>query len=123
MSTNKTCPISSSISCLISAAILIHAETRHLQFASRTEAKASFGEVAGRPLRRPASFTIEMSDLLAGAFGCLLCLGHLCRHLCFYGVKVETRAFLHRRILKEGLEFLAHHLLDENKTPEFILEP
>src|SRR5882757_9555344 len=59
MSTNRTCPISSSISCLISAAILIHAETRYLQFASRTEVKASFGEVAGRPLRRSACFTIE----------------------------------------------------------------
>src|SRR5207245_8625142 len=33
------------------------------------------------------------------------------------------RASLHRRVVEEGLEFLAHHLLDEDKTPELELEP
>ena len=50
-------------------------------------------------------------------------LGHLFGHLRFHGVKIEARAFLHRRVFKEGLEFLAHHLLDEHKAPELILEP
>src|SRR5438046_9920934 len=60
---------------------------------------------------------------LAGAFARRLRLFHLFRHLRFDGVKIETRAFLHWRVFEEGLEFLAHHLLDENKTPELELEP
>src|SRR5438093_4603616 len=61
--------------------------------------------------------------LLASALGSRLRLFHLFRHLRFDGIKIETRAFLHWRIFEEGLEFLAHHLLDENKAPELELEP
>src|SRR5439155_2841766 len=61
--------------------------------------------------------------LLAGAFGGRLRLFHLFRHLRLDGIKVETRASLHRRVIQEGLKFLAHHLLDEDKAPELELEP
>src|SRR5207249_9919564 len=61
--------------------------------------------------------------LLASALGSRLRMFHLVRHLRFDGIKIETRAFLHWRIFEEGLEFLAHHLLDENKAPELELEP
>src|SRR6266480_3680734 len=61
--------------------------------------------------------------LLAGAFGGRLRLFHLFRHLRLDGIKVETRASLHRRVIEERLKFLAHHLLDENKAPELELEP
>src|SRR5437762_2233773 len=61
--------------------------------------------------------------LLASALGSRLRLFHLFRHLRFDGIKIETRAFLHWRIFEEGLEFLAHHLLDEDKAPELELEP
>ena len=40
-------------------------------------------------------------------------MGHLFRQFCFDGLEVETRALLHRRVVEEGLQFLAHHLLDE----------
>ena len=61
--------------------------------------------------------------LLAGAFARRLRLLHLFRHLRFHCVEVEARAPLHRRVIQEGLEFLAYHLLDEHKAPELILEP
>src|SRR5216117_3374779 len=61
--------------------------------------------------------------LLASALGSRLRLFHLFRHLRFDGIKIETRAFLHWRIIEKGLQFLAHHLLDENKAPELELEP
>src|SRR5256886_10804168 len=48
---------------------------------------------------------------------------HLFRHLRLDGIKVETRASLHRWEFEEGLEFLAHHLLDKHKAPELELEP
>src|SRR5438034_6083247 len=61
--------------------------------------------------------------LLAGTFAGCLCLLHPFRHLRFHSVKIEARAPLHRRVIEEGLEFLAHHLLDEDKAPELELEP
>src|SRR5881296_1243920 len=61
--------------------------------------------------------------LLAGAFGGRLRLFHLFRHFSFDRVKIETRAALHWRVIEEGLEFLAHYLLDEYKAPELELEP
>src|SRR6266581_4123309 len=61
--------------------------------------------------------------LLAGAFACRLRLLHLFPHLRFHGIKIEARASLHWREFEESLEFLAHHLLDENKAPELELEP
>src|SRR4029077_6799224 len=61
--------------------------------------------------------------LLDGALASRLRLGHLFRHLCFHCVKIETRAPLHRWVIEKGLKFLAHHLLDEHKTPELELEP
>src|SRR5207247_1222216 len=72
--------------------------------------------LASRPPRR--SFL-----LLTGAFAGRLRLLHLFRHLSFDGIKIETRAPLHRRVIEERLKFLAHHLLDEHKTPELELEP
>src|SRR5262249_51900601 len=41
----------------------------------------------------------------------------------FHSVKIEARAPLHWWVIDERLEFLGHHLLDEHKTPELILEP
>src|SRR6202044_4127183 len=38
-------------------------------------------------------------------------------------VEIETRAALHRRIIEEGLDFLADDLLDEYEAPELELEP
>src|SRR5438094_9296612 len=61
--------------------------------------------------------------LLASALGSRLRLLHLFRHFSFDRVKIETRAPLHWRVIEEGLEFLAHHLLDEYKAPELELEP
>ena len=61
--------------------------------------------------------------LLAGAFARRLRLLHLFRHLRFHCVEVEARAPLHRRVIQEGLDFLADQLLDEHKAPELILEP
>ncbi len=70
----------------------------------------------GRPLRaarREGHFCYWPVPLLAASACC-----HLFRHLRFHGVEVEARAALHRRVIEEGLEFLAHHLLDEHKAPE-----
>src|SRR6267142_4925151 len=78
---------------------------------------------AGGPCEPPAVSVIYVTLLLAGAFAGRLCLLHLFRHLRFHGVKVETRAALHWRVIKEGLECLAHHLLDEDKAPELKFEP
>src|SRR5438045_3358910 len=61
--------------------------------------------------------------LLAGTFAGCLCLLHPFRHLRFHCIKIETRAFLHRWVIEEGLEFLAHHLLDKNKAPELEFKP
>src|SRR5436190_3890689 len=61
--------------------------------------------------------------LLASALGSRLRLFHLFRHFSFDRVKIETRAALHWRVIEEGLEFLAHYLLDEYKAPELELEP
>src|ERR1700731_4949985 len=62
-------------------------------------------------------------ELLASTFDRRLRFRHLFRHLSFHRVKVETRTPLHRRVLEEGLEFLAHHLLNEHEAPELELEP
>ena len=61
--------------------------------------------------------------LVARAFARRLRLLHSLRHLRFHGVKIETRAPLHRWIFDENLEFLSNHLLDEDKAPELIIEP
>ncbi len=61
--------------------------------------------------------------LVATAFARRLRLGHPLRHLGLRCAKVETRAALHGRMVKEWLEFFAHHLLDKNETPELKLEP
>src|SRR5882724_10050097 len=61
--------------------------------------------------------------LLASAFGRRFRLLHLFRHFSFDRVKIETRTLLHWRVIKEGLECLAHYLLDEYKAPELEFEP
>ncbi len=48
---------------------------------------------------------------------------HSLADLGFHRIEIETRAALHRRIIKEGLEFLADDLLDEDKSPELEFEP
>src|SRR5215216_1671863 len=67
--------------------------------------------------------TLRSFLLLAGTFAGCLCLLHPFRHLRFHCIKVETRAALHWREIQEGLEFLSHHLLDEDEAPELELEP
>src|SRR5258708_20879909 len=47
----------------------------------------------------------------------------LFRHFSFDRVKIETGAALHWRIIKKGLECLAHYLLDKYKAPELEFEP
>src|SRR5437764_14555115 len=81
------------------------------------------GGKGGRPCEPPAVKVLYVTRLLAGAFCGRLRLFHLFRHLRFHCVKIETRTLLHRRVIKEGLELLAHHLLDEDKAPEVELEP
>src|SRR5438876_2601067 len=61
--------------------------------------------------------------LLARAFGSRFRLLHPFCHLRFDCVKVEARASLHRRVIEESLEFLAHYLLNEHETPELVFEP
>src|SRR5438034_5606061 len=85
------------------------------------EGTGASGKKGGRPFR--AARGEDSFVLLASAFGGRLRLFHLFRHLGFHGIKIETRTLLHRRVIKEGLEFLAHHLLDEDKAPELELEP
>src|SRR5438552_10942589 len=72
---------------------------------------------------RPLGALACLKPLLAGAFARRRRLLHPFRHLRFHGIEVEARAALHWRVIEEGLECLAHHLLDENKAPELILEP
>src|SRR5882724_528497 len=78
---------------------------------------------AGGPCEPPAVSVIYVTLLLAGAFAGRLGLLHPFGHFRFHRIKVETRAPLHRRVIEKGLEFLAHHLLDEDKAPELELEP
>src|SRR5438045_5142957 len=78
---------------------------------------------AGGLVSRPPLKIIYVTRLLAGAFCGRLRLFHFFRHLRFHCVKIETRTLLHRRVIKKGLECLAHYLLDEDKTPELELEP
>ena len=66
---------------------------------------------------------VKSSLLIARAFGSRFRLLHLFRHLRFDRVKIEARAPLHRRKLDEGLDCLAHDLLDEYEAPELKLEP
>src|SRR6266480_2114691 len=75
-----------------------------------------FDKKAGGPCEPPAVKVIFL--LLAGAFGGRLRLLHLFRHFSFDRVKIETRTALHWRVIEEGLELFAHHLLDEYKAPE-----
>src|SRR5438874_11911271 len=60
---------------------------------------------------------------VAGAFTGRLGLLYPLRHLRLHGIEVEARAALHRRVIDEALEGLAHHLLDEHEPPELVLEP
>src|SRR5260221_10342611 len=71
--------------------------------------------LASRPLWR--------SFLVAWALGRLFRLLHPFCHLCFQGVEVEAGAALHRWEIEEGLDFLSHYLLDEQKAPKLVLEP
>jgi hypothetical protein len=59
--------------------------------------------------------------LLAGAFAGGLRFLHPFRHFCLHSVEIEARAALHRRVIEEGVEFLAHYLLGEHEPPK--LEP
>ena len=68
-------------------------------------------------LARKSSYSI------AGTLCCRLCLLHPLRHLRFDGLEIETRAALHRREVEERLQFFAYDLLNEDKTPELVLEP
>src|SRR5690242_10481959 len=66
---------------------------------------------------------VKVFLLLTGAFAGCLRLLHPFSHFGFHCVEIEACPFLHRWIIEERLEFLAHHLLDEHKTPELELEP
>src|SRR5438876_8358427 len=77
----------------------------------------------GRPCEPPTVSVIYVTLLLAGTFAGCLCLLHPFRHFRFHCIKVETCAFLHRWVIEECLEFLAHHLLDEHKAPELEFKP
>src|SRR5689334_8252080 len=61
--------------------------------------------------------------LIAGPLRSSLRLLHPFRHLRFDSVEVKARTALHRRIVEEGLEFLAYHLLNEHEAPELVFEP
>ena len=69
------------------------------------------------------AFHNRIKRLVAGSVARFLRLFHFLTQLRFNSIEVEARATLHRRVLEEGLDFLAHHLLDEHKAPELILEP
>src|SRR5207249_9033711 len=84
---------------------------------SVSDLKAAGSPFAGRPHWSPYAV------LLPGALGGLLGLFHPLAHLRFYGVEIEARAALHRRIIEEGLQLLGHHLLHEHEAPELELEP
>ena len=79
----------------------------------------SQSKVTGRPWR---AARVKVIPLLLASLG-RASAAYFGRHLGFHGIEVEARAALHRRVFEEGLEFLAHHLLDEHKAPELILEP
>jgi len=69
----------------------------------------------------PAAVKVVL--LLAGAFGAASACCMLFRHFSFDRVKIENSRALHWRVIKEGLECLAHYLLDEYKAPELEFEP
>src|SRR5258707_1273321 len=84
---------------------------------------------ADQRLRRASSVALTLLEtdavpklrsllLLASAFARGLRLGHPFPHLRFDRIEIEACAPLHRGIIEEGLEFLAHYLLDEHETPE-----
>ena len=60
---------------------------------------------------------------MARAFGSCFRLRNPFFQFCFDGVEIEARAALHRREFDEGLEFLAHYLLNEDEAPELVFEP
>src|SRR5436190_5080380 len=62
-------------------------------------------------------------DLLTSAFRSRLRLFHFFCHFRFDRLKIEAGALLHRGVFKEGLERLAHYLLDKYEAPELVLEP
>src|SRR5580765_4837158 len=70
--------------------------------------------------RRPSR---ETSVSVARAFSRSFGLGHFLAHFGFDRVEVEACSSLHRRVIEEGLDFLAHDLLDENEAPELVFEP
>src|SRR5258708_23299223 len=47
----------------------------------------------------------------------------LFRHFIYDRVKIETRAALHLRVIKKGVQCLAHYLLDKYKAQELEFEP
>src|SRR5271166_355319 len=48
---------------------------------------------------------------------------HLLLKLRFQRLQIETRALLHRRVLKERLGVLRDLLLHKHEAPEFVREP
>src|SRR5271166_267720 len=79
-------------------------ECRRIGADERPDVKATFRSLTGA---------------LRGGFR----LGHFLLHLRLDRVEIEAGAALHRRIVEESLDFLAHQLLDEDEAPELILEP
>jgi hypothetical protein len=76
----------------------------------RFEEKSSAGDkYVGRP---PSS----SGPLIAGALGGRLRLLHPLAHLSLDSIKIEARAALHRREVKEGLDFLGYDLLNEHSA-------
>ena len=71
----------------------------------------------------PSRPSRETSVSVARAFSRSFRLGHFLAHLGFDRVEVEACSSLHRRVIEEGLEFLAHDLLNENEAPELVFEP
>ena len=74
-------------------------------------------------LLRAARLDHTRTSSVAGALTRRLRLSHPLGHFGLYGVEVETRPSLHRRVFEEGLEFLAYQLLNKDKAPELELEP
>jgi hypothetical protein len=70
--------------------------------------------VGERPEGGPPALKIQFS-YLPGPHGRIFRLLHPFRHLRFQRVQVEARASLHRGEIEEGLDFLGHHLLDEQR--------
>lgn len=83
--------------------------------------KAEFPVRGGRPVRKPP--TLKIIPSVARAFGSCFRLRNPFFQFCFDGVEIEARAALHRREFDEGLEFLAHYLLNEDEAPELVFEP